>query len=102
MSDAAWNDIPARHWQGGPLDCAACEHAALREAAGCEPGRVCLQDAYARRIDRFFARHPHLAAQHLGHGYFEVRAIAARHADVFHLPALILSLIHISEPTRRS
>jgi hypothetical protein len=84
-----WQDIAARHWEGGELDCAACPHAALRERAGCEPGHTCMQDAYARRIDRFFRTHPELANQHLGHGYFEVRAIAARHADVFRLPSLM-------------
>jgi hypothetical protein len=84
-----WNDIPARDWQGGALDCQACTHVALRAGGGCEPGRACMQDAYARRIDRFFRSHPSLANQHLGHGYFEVRAIAARHADLFRLPALM-------------
>jgi hypothetical protein len=48
-----------------------------------------VQDAYARRIDRFFRSHPELANLHLAHGYFEVRAIAARYADVFRLPALM-------------
>ncbi|MDO9315648.1 MAG: 4Fe4S-binding leucine-rich repeat protein [Burkholderiaceae bacterium] len=84
-----WNDIPALHWQGGELDCARCEHAALRAAGGCEPGRQCMQDVYARRIDRFFRTHPELANQHLAHAYFEVRAIAARYADVFRLPSLM-------------
>ena len=85
-------DIPPLHWQGGPIDCAACGHHALRalpEEAGCEPGHACMQDAYARRIDRFFRWHPELGNAHLDHPYFEVRAIAARHADVFRLPALI-------------
>jgi hypothetical protein len=84
-----WNDIDARHWEGGPLDCFSCEHAALRAQGGCELGRQCMQDAYARRIDRFFRTHPALANEHLGHAYFEVRAIAARYADVFRLPALM-------------
>jgi hypothetical protein len=87
--EPGWNDIPARQWQGGALDCAGCAHAALRAGGGCEPGRVCMQDAYARRIDRFFRTHPALANLHLDHGYFEVRAIAARYADVFRLPALM-------------
>lgn len=85
-------DIPLRDWRGGPIDCAACEHAALRalpEEAGCEPGHACMQDAYARRIDRFFRWHPELGNAWLKHPYFEVRAIAARHADVFRLTALI-------------
>ncbi|TDV15755.1 4Fe4S-binding leucine-rich repeat protein [Paraburkholderia caballeronis] len=89
---APFGDIPPRHWQGGPVDCASCEHHALRarpDETGCEPGHACMQDAYARRIDRFFRWHPELGNAHLDHRYFEVRAIAARHADVFRLPALI-------------
>lgn len=85
----AWNDIPALDWKGGPLDCPACAHADMRARGACEPGRICMQDAYARRIDRFFRTYPALAPQHLDHGYFEVRAIAARWADVFHLPPLM-------------
>ena len=76
---AEWADIAARHWQGGELDCAACPHASMRLEGGCEPGRICMQDAYARRIDRFFRTHPELANEHLGHPYFEVRAIAGWH-----------------------
>jgi len=87
---ADWNDIPVVDWTGQALDCSACPHAALRrQADGCAPGRSCMQDAYARRIDRFFRSHPQLAGQHLQHPYFEVRAIAARHADVFALRALL-------------
>lgn len=86
---AEWADIAALHWQGGELDCAACPHASMRLEGGCEPGRICMQDAYARRIDRFFRTHPDLANEHLGHPYFEVRAIAVRYADVFRLPALM-------------
>ncbi|MDP3324550.1 MAG: 4Fe4S-binding leucine-rich repeat protein, partial [Hydrogenophaga sp.] len=54
-------DIEASHWQGGPVDCSACEYQALRDRAaeqGCEPGHACMQDVYARRIDRFFRWHP--------------------------------------------
>jgi hypothetical protein len=86
---AAWDDIPAVDWRGGPLDCNACPHSDLRRNGGCEPGRSCMQDAYARRIDRFFRSHRALADQHLDHAYFEVRAIAARYADLFRLPAMI-------------
>ncbi len=81
--------IAIRDWRGGPIDCGACAHHALRADGDCEPGRSCMQDAYARRIDRFFHRHRALASHHLDHPYFEVRAIAARYADLFHLHALI-------------
>jgi len=85
-------DIPPLHWQGGAVDCGACEYRALRGKpgeAGCEPGHACMQDAYARRIDRFFRWHPEQGDTQLGHPYFEVRAIAARHASVFRLAALV-------------
>lgn len=86
---AAWNDIPVRDWLGRPVDCGACPHHALQAAGACRPGHSCMQDAYARRIDRFFRTHPALAGAHLGHPYFEVRAIAARHAEIVLLPGLV-------------
>lgn len=81
--------IAIRDWQGGPIDCGRCVHHTLRAGGDCEPGRSCMQDAYARRIDRFFHRHRALASRHLSHPYFEVRAIAARYADLFHLHAML-------------
>ena len=89
---APQDDIPAQHWQGGPVDCAGCSYLALRSLegrSGCEPGYACMQDIYARRIDRFFRWHPSLGDAELGHPYFEVRAIAARCASVFRLTALM-------------
>jgi len=89
---APQDDIPAQHWQGGPINCGACEYVHLRtlgEGQGCEPGHACMQDVYARRIDRFFRWHPTLSDAQLTHPYFEVRAIAARRATVFRLTALI-------------
>lgn len=85
-------DIPSQHWLGGPVNCDVCCYADLRTLPGeqgCEPGHACLQDVYARRIDRFFRWHPALGDEQLTHPYFEVRAIAARHASVFRLTALI-------------
>ncbi len=85
-------DIPSLHWQGGPVDCKVCCYAELRALPGeqgCEPGYACMQDAYARRIDRFFRWHPLLGDAQIAHPYFEVRAIAARHASVFRLTTLI-------------
>ena len=86
------NDIPAIDWQGVPITaatCAGCEHAALNAGGGCETGRSCMLDVYARRIDRFFRTHPALANVHTAHPYFEVRAIAARYCDVFRLGPLM-------------
>lgn len=76
-------------WQGRPVDCGACQHGALRARGGCELGRACVEDRYARRIDRFFDWNPDLANAHVGHPHFEVRAIAAKHADIFRLPRLL-------------
>lgn len=70
------------------LNCAHCrrsEGAAFR----CVPGHACVQDRYARRIDRFFRCNPQPGDAWLDHPYFEVRAIAACHASVFRLTALV-------------
>ncbi len=40
-------------------------------------------------FDRFFRWHPALSDEQLTHSYFEVRAIAARRASLFRLPALM-------------
>jgi hypothetical protein len=85
-------DIPSQHWQGGPVNCGNCCYAHLRALPGeqgCEPGHACIQDVYALRIDRFFRWHPARGDEQLTHAYFEVRAIAARHASVFRLSTLI-------------
>jgi hypothetical protein len=85
-------DIASLDVEGRPITmatCAACVHAALHAQGGCAPGRSCMQDVYARRIDRFFRSHPSLAARHLHDAYFEVRAIAARYADLFQLTPLL-------------
>ena len=92
MHAAESNDIPPIDWHGAPITeatCANCEHAVLRARSACEPGRSCMRDVYARRIDRFFRSHPQLANAHLADAYFEVRAIAARYADIFRLAALM-------------
>lgn len=51
--------------------------------------RACVNDRYARRIDRFFNWNPALANSYVRHEHFEVRAIAAKHADVFFLKPLL-------------
>jgi hypothetical protein len=76
-------------WRGVPVDCATCPHEALLARGKCKLGRACVQDRYARRIDRFFDWNPALANEHVAHPHFEVRAIAAKHADVFRLPRLL-------------
>ncbi len=55
----------------------------------CAFKHACVNDRYARRIDRFFAWNPSLANDYLAHPHFEVRAIAAKFADVFQLPPLL-------------
>ena len=91
-TDAAEADIEARHWSGAALDCSTCAQRDLLQqpsGQGCQPGHACLHDAYARRISRFLSWHPGLADAQLQHPYFEVRAIAVRHASLFRLPALL-------------
>lgn len=91
-ADVSDVDIPLRHWSGAALDCGTCVQRDLLQrppGQGCQPGHACLHDAYARRISRFLSWHPGLADAQLQHPYFEVRAIAVRHASVFRLPALL-------------
>ena len=83
------SDIAACDFRGQPVSCTDCRHRDWLASGACQPGRACVHDRYARRIDRFFAWHPYLAADYLEHPYFEVRAIAARHAPVFRLPPLL-------------
>lgn len=78
----------ARDFRGANLDCRRCERYALAVSGTCVPGHACVHDRYARRIDRFFSRHPELARDYLEHPYFEVRAVAAKYLDVFHLSRL--------------
>lgn len=79
----------ARDWQGNEVDCAACTHAGLVGAGGCRLMHACVNDRYARRIDRFFNWNPELADAYIAHPHFEVRAIAAKHANLFLLPPLL-------------
>ena len=79
----------ALDWQGSPLDCEVCENLPLSRRGQCELGKSCVHDRYARRIDRFFDWNPALAKQYLEHSYFETRAIAAKHVEVFYLSRLV-------------
>ncbi|WP_374341166.1 4Fe4S-binding leucine-rich repeat protein [Methyloversatilis sp.] len=81
------DDIPPMAWHGGDLECSGCE--ARMKGARCQVGHACVQDRYAKRIDRFFRWNPELSNPFLHHPYFEVRAIACRRGDVFHLQSLI-------------
>ncbi|MHB0986003.1 MAG: 4Fe4S-binding leucine-rich repeat protein [Sulfuricella sp.] len=84
------NDIKETlDWEGKPVSCSACEHRDLLAEGRCQLRRACVHDRYARRIDRFFYWNRELANRYLTHPYFEVRAIAAKFSDVFHLPPLL-------------
>ena len=76
-------------WQGNQIECGTCPHRNLRTAGLCALKHACVRDRYARRIVRFFTQNPALANDYLAHPYFEVRAIAAKSADVFHLPPML-------------
>lgn len=78
----------ATDWQGQALACADCAQMG-RSSTRCELAKACVHDRYARRIDRFFAWNPALAKEFLAHPYFEVRAVAAKHVEVFYLPRMI-------------
>lgn len=76
-------------WRGREIDCGACAHRELLASGRCMLKHACVQDRYARRIDRFFSWHPLLANDYIDHPHFEVCAIAAKSADVFRLPPLL-------------
>src|SRR5271165_1018775 len=76
-------------WQDEPVECESCPHLELRNAGKCQPLRACVFDRYARRIDRFFDWNPELGSRYVKHPYFEVRACAAKTAELFLLPALL-------------
>ena len=80
-------DIPLVDWQGHDLSCTQCP--TRGSGVRCELGHACVQDRYAKRVDRFFKWNPQVSNQYLSHPYFEVRAIACRRADIFHLQRLI-------------
>ncbi|MHB8851674.1 MAG: 4Fe4S-binding leucine-rich repeat protein, partial [Acidithiobacillus ferriphilus] len=75
-------------WQGCAISCDVCAEREIPDLK-CEPLHACVHDRYAKRVDRFFRWNPQIAKDYLQHGYFEVRACAARYADIFHLPALM-------------
>ena len=79
----------ARDWLGNEIDCRLCAHVNLLMVGKCRLKHACVHDRYARRIDRFFDWNPALANSYVGHAHFEVRAIAAKHADLFFLPPLL-------------
>src|SRR5450631_3573349 len=79
----------ALDWRGEAVNCTACAHRDLLTWQRCQPLKACVHDRYARRIDRFFDWNPGLARSYLKHPYFEVRACAAKAADVFQLPPLL-------------
>ena len=84
------NDIDeALDWRGNEVDCGACAHQTLPDNGLCRLKHACVNDRYARRIDRFFNWNPELANSYIAHPHFEVRAIAAKHASVFLLPPLL-------------
>lgn len=83
------NDLgPPKDWQGRELDCTVCACNGLLELERCALGHACVHDRYAKRIDRFFFWNPGQAKEFIDHPYFEVRAVAAKYVDVFHLPQL--------------
>ncbi len=79
----------ARDWQGRELSCETCRYRELQAQGKCEFKKACVYDRYVRRIVRFFERNPQLANDHLRDDYFETRAIASKHADVFRLPPML-------------
>lgn len=86
---SAWETAEPQDWLGHQLHCQGCRHEALHRDGRCRRGRVCVRDARARRIERFFMENPGSADGYLDHPYFEVRALAVRFASIFRLSPLI-------------
>ena len=79
----------ALDWQGREVCCTGCVHRELIHEDRCRQKHVCVQDRSPSRIEEFFKTNPSLANDFLSHSYFEVRAAAAKYADVFRLTALL-------------
>ncbi len=79
----------ALDWQGHEVCCEGCVHHELADEKRCKQKHICVQDRSPSRIEQFFKTNPSLANEFLAHPYFEVRAAAAKFADVFHLTALL-------------
>jgi hypothetical protein len=79
----------ALDWLGNEIDCQLCEHRAMLAENRCKLKHACVNDRYARRIDRFFNWNPECSNSYISHTHFEVRAIAAKHASVFLLAPLL-------------
>jgi len=76
-------------WQGREVCCNGCVHRELTREDRCKEKHTCVQDRSPMRIEEFFKTNPGLANEFLSHPYFEVRAAAAKFADVFRLTALL-------------
>ena len=79
----------ALDWQGREVCCAGCVHRELIREDRCRQKHICVQDRSPSRIEEFFKTNSGLANDFLTHPYFEVRAAAAKYADVFRLTALL-------------
>ena len=79
----------AMDWQGRKVCCTDCVHHELIREQRCRQKHICVHDRSPQRIEQFFRSNPGLANEFLSHPYFEVRAAAAKYADVFYLTALL-------------
>jgi hypothetical protein len=79
----------ALDWQGREVCCNGCVHRELIHEDRCRQKHICVHDRSPSRIEEFFKTNPSLANDFLSHSYFEVRAAAAKYADVFRLTALL-------------
>ena len=76
-------------WRGREVCCVGCVHNELVLENRCRPSHICAQDRSPSRIELFFKTNPGLANEYLIHPYFEVRAAAAKFADIFYLTSLL-------------
>lgn len=79
----------ALDWMGREVCCAGCVHRELIREDRCRQKHICVQDRSPLRIEQFFKSNPGFANDFVSHPYFEVRAAAAKYADVFRLTAML-------------
>lgn len=87
----AEND-PALDWLGLPVDCHTCPHRAFLEDGQCRPAHTCILDRRIKHMDRFLRKHQSMADGFLDHPYFELRAVAAKHASLFRIAPMVNDL----------
>ena len=96
------NDDPEpADWEGNSVDCARCENR-NNGSVRCAMGHACVQDRYARRVERFFHWNPRVADAWLriqGETGLFPNAPGLRHDDLDVQTDMIVALAKVGELT---